>query len=292
MFCFGLNIAAVNAQEVNIVSAQDALSPESLSITYEIKLSVLPVGRGQLNATFDGDAYNVDTTLHSDGIFKWLIRSTFNTSAEGIITDGRMRPLSYASIFARHETLRQFVLIGYEDETPFLEASEPSYSQHRQTFPVADEQRVGALDPLHASLRVLMGMTFSQETPCGNRVPIFDGRRRYDLVFSYMGTETIRVLNGEVWDGPVTVCNLHYEEVAGFRPHPEDDELPRPPLVLYIAEIADGQFHIPVRVRATTPFGPLILSARELNIDAEIEAHASSDPQDALGTTPDYDPFE
>jgi hypothetical protein len=91
-----------------------------------------------------------------------------------------------------------------------------------------------------------------------------------------VGHEDIRVRHGEVWDGDTLVCQLNYEEVAGFKPQPEDDELPRPPMTIYIAHLDEG-YYVPVRVRAPTPLGSMVMVATFLRVRDVVPEHAGGD---------------
>ena len=51
-------------------------------------------------------------------------------------------------------------------------------------MPLREQHLKGVLDPLSAIMVLSRG---SSANPCDRRLPIFDGKERFDLVFSYKG---------------------------------------------------------------------------------------------------------
>ncbi len=280
------------AQEVATLEGPDGIPAQELRINYDMKMGGFSLGSGRFRATFTEDSYVATTNLHTDGLADFLFQSTYDTASEGAVVEDIMYPQTYFQDFDGRGDEYQIVRIGYDQTTPYLVESDPSYGRRLERFPVTAEQRENSYDPLNAAIHLITGMTFSEELPCGETIQIFDGRRRYNLNMSYEGQDEIRVRNGEVWDGEVTVCKLQYEEVAGFKPQPEDEDLPRPPLTIYIAEIEEG-YYIPVRVRAPTPIGSMVLSASHFRvIDTVVQPEGSADSIDVTSAAPTLAPTD
>ncbi len=268
----GAGLSAAQAQDQSVEQEMAALTPsgvpaEELRINYDVNMGGFSLGGGQLRMSFTDEGYVAQVNIRTSGLAEWLFQSRYLNTSEGTRAGREIHPAVYTSDFrGRRDTDYQVVRIGYDGATPYLVESDPSYGRRLERFPVTEEQRAGSYDPLNAAVHLIAGMAFSQEHPCGEVIPIFDGRRRYNLNMEYVGREDIRIRNGEVWDGEVLVCRLNYEEIAGFKPQPEDDELPRPPLTIYIAEIEDGRYYVPVRVRAPTPIGYMVMVASHIRI--------------------------
>ena len=286
---FGLPVAmmlaalgAAHAQEADEAGDDQAsafiFTPvEELAVNYDVNLGGFTLGSGQLRTTYTEDSYDARISIRTAGLADWLFNSTYDNTSSGARVNGDIFPAEYNSDFrGRREDDYQVVEIGYEGTTPYLVNSDPSYGPRLERFPVTEEQRENSYDPLNAAMHLIAGMPFSEEEPCGDRIRVFDGRRRYDLVMEHVGYEDIRVRRGEVWDGETLVCQLNYEEVAGFKPQPEDDELPRPPMTLYIAEMDEG-YYVPVRVRAPTPLGSMVMVATFLRAREVVPDHAGGE---------------
>lgn len=283
---------AAHAQEVSVAGDDQAsafiFTPvEELAVNYDVNLGGLTLGSGRMRVNLSETDYDAQISIRTAGLADWLFNSTYDNTSRGARVGDDIYPTEYNSDFrGRRDDDYQLVEIGYEGMTPYLINSDPSYGPRLERFPVTEEQRENSYDPLNAAMHLIAGMPFSEDAPCGDRIRVFDGRRRYDLVMEYGGREDITVRRGEVWDGETLVCQLNYEEVAGFKPQPEDDELPRPPMTLYIAELDEGYF-VPVRVRAPTPLGSMVMIATYLRVRDVVPDHAGGEaPDDSAVAAP------
>ena len=60
---------------------------------------------------------------------------------------------------------------------------------------------------------------------CRHTLPIFDGQQRYDLKLAFKRMDKVTAEKG--YAGPVVVCSVSYEPIAGHRAYP---------LVKYLSE--------------------------------------------------------
>ncbi len=278
--------AALLAGGGAVAEETSTLTPiEELAVNYDVNMGGLTLGEGRLRANFTDAAYDTRITIRTSGLAEWLFESRYENTSRGTRIGEGILPHEYNSDFrGRRQSDYQIVRIGYNDTTPYLIASDPSYGHRLERFPVTEEQRQNSYDPLNAAMHLVSGMSFSEEAPCGDRIRVFDGRRRYDIVMEHVGYRDIRVRGGEVWNGETLVCQLNYEEVAGFKPQPEDDELPRPPMTAFIAELDEGYF-VPVRVRAPTPIGSLIMVATFMRVRDVTPEPVGAEAAEASDTT-------
>ena len=80
--------------------------------------------------------------------------------------------------------------------------------------PLTEAHMVGALDPMSA---ILMLTKADSRPPCDRRVGIFDGKQRYDVVFT--PKRLTRLPSASKGGPPETghVCRIMYEPIAGHR---------------------------------------------------------------------------
>jgi len=287
MVAFFATLGMAQAQEDDATASSFIFKPvQELAVNYDVNMGGLTLGSGRLRASFADDSYDAQISIRTAGLADWLFNSTYENTSSGARVGTDIFPAEYNSDFhGRRDDDYQLVHIGYDGTTPYLIDADPSYGRRLERFPVTDEQREHSYDPLNAAMYLISGMPFSEDAPCGDRIRVFDGRRRYDLVTEYVGHQDISVRHGEVWDGDVLVCQLNYEEVAGFKPQPEDDELPRPPMTVYIAELDEG-YYVPVRVRAPTPLGSMVMVATFLRVRDVVPDHAGGETNDTALAAP------
>jgi Protein of unknown function (DUF3108) len=108
---------------------------------------------------------------------------------------------------------------------------------------------------------------------CRHTLPIFDGQQRYDLKLAFKRMDKVTAEKG--YAGPVVVCSVSYEPIAGHRPST--------PLIKYLSEGREMEMALaPVAgTRLLAPFRMLVVSAlANLVIEAN-QFEVTAQPQDA-----------
>jgi Protein of unknown function (DUF3108) len=140
--------------------------------------------------------------------------------------------------------------------------------------PVTQTNRQGIVDPLTAMLfsAAAAGEDLARDV-CRHTLPIFDGQRRYDLKLAFKRMDKVTAEKG--YAGPVVVCSVSYEPIAGHRPSI--------PLIKYLSEGREMEMALaPVAgTRLLAPFRMLVESAlANLVIEAN-QFEVTAQPQDA-----------
>ena len=147
-------------------------------------------------------------------------------------------------------------------------------------MPVTEANRQGIVDPLTAMLFSIaaIGEGLSQEA-CRHTLPIFDGRQRYDLKLAFKRMDKVTAEKG--YAGPVVVCSVRYEPIAGHRAST--------PLVKYLSEGREMEIALaPVAgTRLLAPFRVLVVS---MLANLVIEANRFEATSQPLGTSTVDDP--
>jgi hypothetical protein len=153
--------------------------------------------------------------------------------------------------------------LTFDKGMPSQADANPAYDLSR--FPVSDEQKLNTVDPVSAAMFVTLGSSASAADKCGRVVPVFDGKRRYNLTFKFLNDDTIS-LGRDSFNGgkpvPAYHCQVSYERVAGFKPSKKPIKVP--PLDVWMAPFPGTDFMVPVRLQASTDFGGVIARAVRL----------------------------
>ena len=101
--------------------------------------------------------------------------------------------------------------------------------------------------------------------------PIFDGRRRYDVALSYVKKTTVKMDNG-LYSGPALVCQVHYNQIAGYQQTIIEQGKKLPAIYAWVAEIPSKSdptrhFMLPLRVWAETEYGLVVALASQAKLD-------------------------
>jgi hypothetical protein len=104
---------------------------------------------------------------------------------------------------------------------------------------------------------------------CQRNLPIFDGRRRYDLKLAFKQMEKVKAEKG--YQGPVLVCSVTFQPIAGHRTNSalvkylsqgRDIEL-------WLAPIAGTRVLAPFRLSVTNIVGNIVIQASQFQTQAK-----------------------
>ncbi len=239
-----------------------ASGADYLTVDYRFKVLAFGVGEARLQARVDGDVYWTSSKMRTAGLAEVLFKSRYRVVAMGRLGEGDdarpvIIPSRYDSDFEGRSSRKLVSLVFDENGLPGPVAADPPYGKRQLKFPVPLEDQKGTVDPMSSWIHMIMAASADETSPCGRSIPVFDGRRRYDLDLEFVGTENLKV--GDVFEGKAHHCRMIYRRVGGFDPEDmDDDELPVPPLETWVGAVkapSGRVFMVPVQVVADAPIG-------------------------------------
>jgi hypothetical protein len=81
-------------------------------------------------------------------------------------------------------------------------------------IPLREHHLQGVVDPLSAIMMLSRG---AAADPCDRRIPIFDGKERFDLLFSRKGDIRVTEQSPSGQPGFAHVCRVRYLPIAGHK---------------------------------------------------------------------------
>lgn len=256
---------AILAAALMLAAVSAASSPADaqgrLEARYSVTIAGIPIGQGVWVADIADDQYSTAASGRVTGIARVLSDGEGSGAARGRVHSGRLSPSTYAlTVTADHhpdEIRMAFAGGGVKD----LQVEPPTpYAADR--VPLTEAHRRGVIDPLSAGL-VYAGGTGDMLTPdvCRRTVPIFDGRQRYDLTLAFKRMDQVKADRG--YEGPVVVCTVAYQPLAGHRPdRPAVRQLAESrDMDIWFAPIAGTRFLAPFRISIPTVVGMAVLKA-------------------------------
>jgi len=136
---------------------------------------------------------------------------------------------------------------------------------------VQEELTQGTIDIMSATLAMMQNVADGKE--CAGTSEIFDGKRRFKLIFSHKGNVQLQKSRYNLYQGPATECSVEVEPVAGkwydkprgwISIQEQGRERGKIPTV-WFAQMAEGQPAVPVRVRVKTAYGTLFMHITKYN---------------------------
>ena len=188
--------------------------------------------------------------------------------SNGQMTPHALSPAVYDSLYQRGADKKERVKVTFSGASPAVEA-DPPYPPAE--IPVTDGQKKEALDPLSAVTLILSELKASPANPCGTVAPVFDGRRRYDIEFTYLKDEKPEV-DAALWKGTAHLCQLHYHQIAGFKPKILKEGKSFPPIYGWFADIPSatapgGHYLLALKIWASTGWGTVAATLSQVHID-------------------------
>ncbi len=125
---------------------------------------------------------------------------------------------------------------------------------------VAPEAARGTVDNLSAYLR--LERQLATKGTCAMTVPVFDGRHRYDLVFTDGGRQELSPQGGQNFEGVATACKMtRYNRSVD---EAEKDEGAQSGTIWYARLIPGSDMLFPVRMKLSTSIGDVDAYLAEL----------------------------
>ena len=222
-------------------------------------------------AAYDADAaydlgataYAVQASLKTTGLAK-VARWKATAYSRGTLLSGEVLPVR-AGYRSKSWARRRLVELGFDAGTPRLVRMKP-----RKELKVSSFQLKGALDPVGAFLAVLSRPDAGR--PCAMRIPVFDGRRLYELVGEMDGDGAGQLRAGRYspFTGPTVDCRVRLVKKAGFKRKTGDSEKRGDRRMrLRMGRVFDEVPTVPVRLAADIRYGAVVVYLHRARLTAD-----------------------
>jgi hypothetical protein len=239
-----------------------ALAQARFRAHYTISMTGVPIGQIAWLAAIGDQRYTTSATGKASGVLSVLVNGEGAVDVRGTVIEGRLVPRFFTSKINDDEGNSDLRMTFEEGAVKELVASAPPPGNDR--LPLRDADRRGVTDPLSAML-IPAGDGALAPVNCDRVLPIFDGRRRYDLALSYKRVD--RVALERSFTGSVLVCGVVLKPIAGYR---RDSMLVkyvagRRDMELWFAPIAGTPNLAPIKVLMPTLVGTLEIVADQFD---------------------------
>ncbi|HEY1632327.1 MAG TPA: DUF3108 domain-containing protein [Rhizomicrobium sp.] len=242
--------------------------PATLDVNYSIAFWAIPFGHTNYEGKFENGAYDSKSHFETSGVVSLFWNSTIDAVANGNIAAHSITPNVYDSYSQDHNSKRQRVKVSFDKDAMPTTLAEPPYNTTK--YPVTDEQKKGTVDPMSAIATIMTGVKADAKNPCGTGVQVFDGRRRYDVTFSYVKDEPVKLPG--LFSGNVHQCQIHYNQIAGYKQKIVKEGKALPPMFIEFAEVPaagapNGHFLVATKLWTTLSWGTVTATLDTLKVD-------------------------
>jgi hypothetical protein len=247
--------AAQPAGQASGQTSNQSAAQGRLEAVYTASIAGIPIGRGNWVIEFSDNQYTAAASGTTTGILRFFTGARGTGAAHGTVNGGQPVPTSYGATISYDRKVDdvRMALVG-GNVTDY--SVEPPMPPIPDRIPVTDADRRGVTDPMTSMLNRVTG-TGDPVSPeaCNRKVPVFDGRVRYDLHSEFKRIETVKADRG--YEGPAVVCAVYFTPISGY--------VPDRPAIKYLVELRDAEVWlapisgtrvlVPFRFSMPTPHG-------------------------------------
>jgi hypothetical protein len=236
---------------------------ESLDASYTISFARIRVGDITATVVFGPTEYAMSARGRAGSLMKAIMDGEGSFTTRGTVTDGHPVPTYFTSKIVSNAQTSD-VTMALDDGSVKELVATPLSSQGR--VPVTEANRQGIVDPLTAMLFSSAATGALSQEACRRTLPIFDGHQRYDLKLAFKRMD--KVVNEKGYAGPVVVCSLRYEPIAG---HSASNTLVKyvsegREMELALAPIAGTRWLAPIRFSIASTIANLVIEAGRFEV--------------------------
>ena len=233
-----------------VLLAADGLAADArhgLALSYQVLLGPLPImmvtAELALPAASTEGSYQADIVGRAGGYVGQVYDWSFTVRSQGVARAHRLSPKAFAGENLSALDPRPVAIAYATDGTP-TPRFDPPRAEDADLRP-RPAQAKGTLDPASAMIALLR--TVAATGSCSAALPVYDGRRRFDLIARAAGEELVEPLPRSLYGGPAQRCDLRFNQLDTGR-----ERLPSQG-VAWVAEIAGAA--VAVRLELTTALG-------------------------------------
>lgn len=248
-----------------------AEAPKSLLLSYDMWEGGLHALSLETRMNRGESAYSVKFSVRTRGL-AWLVHPfSLKAQTDGIADEQGLRPLHYRSTSEKRGKTRRQEITYLEDGSLDVRR-EPKKTGKRKKNRVPEDLTSGTLDPASALLSIIDA--FARAGRCEGSIPVYDGRRRYDLLVTQTGSRSLKSNGYGMYSGPATVCRIAVEQLAGFKKKRQRKGRFPSVIDVWLAPLAGGDLAVPVRLEGKTDRGKMILHLVEARHREPVERAA------------------
>jgi Protein of unknown function (DUF3108) len=264
-----LAVCAAMLPAVPAMGELDALQSKASRVVskYAINFNGINIGDFKMNAVMSNGEYNLTAQAQISLLAGMLFEWNGNTASSGRMMRRGPLPSTYSFGYKTSEKSEK-IDVKFSNNVVREIAVSPPQRPSSSRVPVTRKHMQNVVDPLSAVVMLTnIGANKSGEEVCGRRLPIFDGKARYDLQLSYKGSKTINAANG--YKGPAYICKVKFIPIAGHKPNDEENSYAakNEGIEVWMMPVTQAAIYIPYYIYLPTQVGAATLTSSGFDVD-------------------------
>jgi hypothetical protein len=189
------------------------------------------------------------------------------TTSRGVMTSNGPLPSAYNFRYVANDKGEAIALRFAQNMVRDISVN-PPYRTGGRRVPITSAHLQNVVDPLSAVILLSQSRIGQKEhAPCTRRLPVFDGKMRYDLVLFPKGTRSIGKQG--IMRGTAHVCGVRYVPIAGHKPGKQGDEdymTGNTGMEVWLVPLPDAGLVAPYYISVPTPAGAASLVSAKFDV--------------------------
>lgn len=235
----------------------DRSAPE-LTLEYEAYFGGFHVASARTAIERGDGRYEISGKARARGLLEWYSGWRGRTVSRGRLdTAGDVRPLYHEGKGEWGGGMRRNSLTFNPDGTVAVEREETEEREEEEATPIPPDSIPGAVDPISAILSLAAVMESGGS--CDGAIPIYDGRRRYDIAVEQDGSKAFEPTEYSIFAGEAVACRVSLRRIGGFSTKPGRFRDRVGDRIVWVAQPLEEAPPVPVRVDIQTELGDLVI---------------------------------
>ncbi len=240
-----------------------------IAAVYAIRFAGLKLGKFKFWSNLNAESYS----MRGKGSLKFITGLLFEveggTTTTGAVTKTGPQPSSFTFDFKTKKRSATLAMM-FEGNAVTQVLARPPFSDSSKVIPVTAAHVKGVLDPLSAiffTARTAGGD--AGKSVCPGRIPVFDGRQRFDLLLSHKKTVKVKKRGKGGYRGVAVICKIKYIPIAGYKPDNSGIQFmaASDDIEVWLIEVPRKAMYVPYHVIIPTPYGTASATSTALQIE-------------------------
>jgi hypothetical protein len=258
----GLSLALAAVVAAPPLAAAGEAWPANMRAVYDINFNGFNVGTLEFQSQAEHQSYTLVANARLSvllGAFNW----DSETRSFGLLVNQVPKPASFTFDF-KSGLRAGSTKLGFANGAVSNISHQPPDMPRPDTIPVREQHLKGVLDPLSAILLLSRG---SSTNPCDRRLPIFDGKERFDLLLSYKGDMKVVEQAPSGQPGVAHVCRVRYLPIAGHKADSETSYMAaNNEIEVALRPVPSANVSIPYQINIPTMAGSATIVSKRVEI--------------------------
>jgi uncharacterized protein DUF3108 len=261
--------ALFSASVLGVWATAPAFAQQSQKVTaeYSINFNGIGIGDFKIDSDMNNTQYAIKARARISVLAGMLFEWRGDTASSGQVMARRPHPNAYSFGYQTGDR-GESIDVKFSNNVVEEIAVRPPQRQASNRIPITRKHMLNVVDPMSAIVMLTnIGSNKSGAEVCTQRLPIFDGKQRYDIKLSFKSTKTISAANG--YNGPAYICKVKFMPIAGHKADDKDNEYAAKSeaMEVWMMPLPKAQLYVPYYVYIPTPVGSASLTATGFSVE-------------------------